>query len=41
MLDYKYPLDLLLYTVDEFKERSELNITFENEIREKEIKIYG
>lgn len=41
MVDYKYPLDLLLYTVDEFRERSELNITFENEIREKGIKVYG
>ncbi len=39
--DYRYPLDLLLYTVDEFREKSQLNITFENEIKEKGIKIYG
>lgn len=34
-------IDLLLYTVDEFREKSQLNITFENEIKEKGIKIYG
>ena len=34
-------IDLLLYTVDEFREKSQLNITFENEIKEKGIKVYG
>lgn len=34
-------IDLLLYTVDEFREKSQLNITFENEIKEKGIKNYG
>ncbi|MGL5356646.1 MAG: nucleotidyltransferase domain-containing protein [Cetobacterium sp.] len=41
LLEYKYPLDLLIYTSDEFKLRSQLEITFEHEIEEKGIRIYG